>query len=154
MGYLVIKGEETHYNVTMQPFMTQHGYQAFRFVGDAVPKTDKGFLFYADNGSLISDLSEFTHYYAPNEYSVEADTIVMPKGTDVPNPPSDLQKLASRVSRVSSRVSKTETEEANLEQDVADLEDSLCEYSVEIEQSLADIEDSLCELSELEEEEE
>ena len=153
MGYLVIKGEETHYNVTLQPFTTQHGYRAFRFIGDTVPKTNKGFLFFSDAGSVISDLSDFTHFYGPNEYSMEADQIVMPKGTDVPNPPSDLDKLSSRVSRVSARVSQTEYKEDNLEQSVADLEDSLCEYSVEIEQSLADIEDSLCELSELEEEE-
>lgn len=153
MGYLVIKGEETHYNVTLQPLVTQHGYRAFRFVGDPVPKTNKGFLFYSDSGAIISDLSEFTHYYAPNEYSMEEDTMVMPKGTNVPRQPSDLEKLSSRVSRVSARVSQTEYKEDNLEQSVADLEDSLCEYSMEIEQSLADIEDSLCELSELEEEE-
>lgn len=116
MGYLVIKGEETHYNVTMQPLVTQHGYRAFRFIGDTIPVTDKGFMFYADNGSLISDLSEFTHYYAPNEYSMEEDTMVMPKGSDAPIGPSPLDNLNTKVNRLSNQVNEitpyTETKQA------------------------------------------
>ena len=106
MGYLVIKGEETHYNVTMQPLVTQHGYRAFRFIGDTIPVTDKGFMFYADNGSLISDLSEFTHYYAPNEYSMEADEIVMPLGSDTPVGPSALDNLNQKVNKLNSKVNQ------------------------------------------------
>lgn len=116
MGYLVIKGEETHYNVTMQPLVTQHGYRAFRFIGDTIPVTDKGFLFYSDAGSLISDLSEFTHYYAPNEYSMEEDTMVMPKGSDAPIGPSPLDNLNAKVNRLSNQVNEitpyTETKQA------------------------------------------
>lgn len=116
MGYLVIKGEETHYNVTMQPLVTQHGYRAFRFIGDTIPVTDKGFLFYADSGALISDLSEFTHYYAPNEYSMEEDTMVMPKGSDAPIGPSPLDNLNTKVNRLSNQVNEitpyTETKQA------------------------------------------
>lgn len=106
MGYLVIKGEETHYNVTLQPLVTQHGYRAFRFIGDTIPVTDKGFMFYADNGSLISDLSEFTHYYAPNEYSMEEDTMVMPKGSDASIGPSPLDNLNTKVNRLSNQVNE------------------------------------------------
>lgn len=106
MGYLVIKGEETHYNVTLQPFVTQHGYRAFRFIGDTIPVTDKGFLFYADSGALISDLSDFTHYYAPNEYSMEADEMAMPKGSDAPVGPSPLDNLNKKVNRLSNQVNQ------------------------------------------------
>lgn len=116
MGYLVIKGEETHYNVTLQPLVTQHGYRAFRFIGDPIPVTDKGFLFYSDAGALISDLSEFTHYYAPNEYSMEEDTMVMPKGSDAPIGPSPLDNLNTKVNRLSNQVNEitpyTETKQA------------------------------------------
>lgn len=104
MSYIKINGDDIHYNVTIMPFTTQHGYNAIRFIGDDIPTTDKGFMFYDDNDQLLADLSDYTHEYKPNAYSVEEDIIEPPKGTDNPIPPSAYDRLNSRVSQVSSQV--------------------------------------------------
>ena len=153
MSYLKIIGEDTKYYVTLNPFTSQHGHKAIRFIGEKVPETDKGFEYYNDNNILITDLSEYRYQYRPNEYTIEQDIIELPKGSYEPLPPSAIDRLSSRINKVSNRVSQTEYKENNLEQSVADLEDSLCEYSMDVEQSLADIEDSICELSEMDIEE-
>lgn len=119
MSYLKIIGEDTQYNVTVAPFTSQHGYRAVRFTGDAIPTTDKGFMYYADNGSLISDLSDFTHVYRPNEYTTKQDTIVMPKGSPNPVQPSAFDRLNAKVNELSSQVNTitpyTETKQAYID---------------------------------------
>lgn len=107
MSYVIINGDTTHYNATeIVPFTTQHGFDAIRIVGDDIPETNKGFKFYDDNDKLISDLSTYTNVYRQNEYSVQKDIIVPPKGTDAPIPPSPFDQLNSRVSRNSSNINK------------------------------------------------
>lgn len=104
MPYVVINGETTHYKEDIVPFTTQHGKQAVRFVGDEIPETNKGFKFYDDNDKLISDLSEYIYIYRQNEYSVEEDVIVPPKGSDAPLPPSAYSVLNSRINSVDNKV--------------------------------------------------
>ena len=105
MSYIMINGDTTHYNATeVVPFTTQHGFEAIRIVGNEIPETNQGFKFYDDNGKLISDLSSYTNLYRQNEYSVQKDIIVPPKGTDAPIPPSPFDQLNTKVNRINSQV--------------------------------------------------
>lgn len=104
MSYIKINGDDVHYNVSISPFTTQHGYSAIRFIGEDIPETDKGFKLYNDKDEVISDFSDYKFIYRPNEYSTEHDEIVYPKGTDVPLPPSAIDRVNSRISQVSSQV--------------------------------------------------
>ena len=104
MSYIKINGDDTHYIVSIMPFTTQHGYNAIRFIGEDIPETDKGFKLYDDNDEVISDYSEYTNIYRKNEYSVEHDEIVYPKGSNQPLNPSPYDNLSRRISQVSSQV--------------------------------------------------
>ena len=109
--YLKINGEETRYNVTLNPFTSQHGYRAVRFIGDEVPSTYKGFGYYDDEDKLKVDLSDYKYEYHQNEYTVEEEHEELPSGTSTPQSPSALDRLSARVSQLSSEmpvsVSKT-----------------------------------------------
>lgn len=166
MSYLIINGEEQHYNVKVIPFTTQHGYNAVRFVGDSIPETDKGFKYYTDNDVLITDLSDYTYLYRDNQYSVEADEIEYPApNNNTPTEPSVLSLLSAKVSQLESVVNQNtddihELDDALCEYStdvdgrVGELEDSFCEYTTDMDIRVGDVEDSLCELSEDTEEEE
>ena len=104
MSYIKINGDDTHYIVSIMPFTTQHGYNAIRFIGENIPETDKGFKLYDDNDEVISDYSEYTNIYRKNEYSVEHDEIVYPKGSNQPLNPSPYDNLSRRINQVSSQV--------------------------------------------------
>ena len=105
MAYLKINGKKTHYAVTLAAFTSQHGYEAVRFIGEEVPQTDKGFKYYADDDTEIADLSRFTHYYRPNEYTAEEDIIEAPEGSNEPIGPSALDVMSRRISQLGSQVS-------------------------------------------------
>ena len=104
MSYIKINGDDVHYNVSISPFTTQHGYDAIRFIGEDIPETDKGFKLYNDKDEVISDFSDYKYLYRSNEYSTEHDEIIYPKGSDTPLPPSAIDRINSRVSQVSSQV--------------------------------------------------
>lgn len=104
MSYIKINGDDTHYIVSIMPFTTQHGYNAIRFMGETIPETNKGFKLYDDNDEEISDFSDYTYIYRQNEYSVEHDEIVYPKGSDQPLNPSPYDNLSRRINQVSSQV--------------------------------------------------
>ena len=104
MSYIKINGDDVHYNVSISPFTTQHGYSAIRFIGEDIPETDKGFKLYNDDDEIISDFSDYKYLYRQNEYSTEHDEIIYPKGSDTPLPPSAIDKVNSRISRVDSKV--------------------------------------------------
>lgn len=104
MSYIKINGDDVHYNVSISPFTTQHGYSAIRFIGEDIPETDKGFKLYNDKDEVISDFSDYKYLYRSNEYSTEHDEIIYPKGSDVPLPPSAIDRVNSRVSQVDSKV--------------------------------------------------
>ena len=72
--YIKIIGVDERYNVSLEPFTTQHGYEAVRFVGDEVPATDKGFMAYEDDKELF-DLSRYVYPYGDNEFCVAEDSI-------------------------------------------------------------------------------
>ena len=105
MPYLKIKGNETHYDVTLHPFTSQHGYDAVRFVGDIVPSTNNGFEYFNDDDTLLADLSAYKYEYHPNEYTVEQEHEELPSGTPTPPTPSALDRLSARVSQLSAQVS-------------------------------------------------
>ena len=104
MSYIKINGDDVHYNVSISPFTTQHGYNAIRFIGEDIPETDKGFKLYNDKDEVISDFSDYKYLYRSNEYSTEHDEIVYPKGSDTPLPPSAIDRVNSRISQVDSKV--------------------------------------------------
>ena len=97
--YIKINGEETRYNADINPFTTQHGYNAVRFIGDEIPTTDKGFKFYDDEGNEIADFSDYVYEYRPNEYSVEYDEIEYPSGNTKPLPPNPIDVRLASMSR-------------------------------------------------------
>lgn len=103
-SYVKIIGEDTKYTEEISTFTSQHGFDAVRFIGDPIPETDKGFIFYADNDEVITDLSAYKHIYRQNEYTVEKDIIVPPGPNNEPLPPSSFDRLSSRVSQVSNQV--------------------------------------------------
>lgn len=110
MSYIKINGEQKHYHAKVQPFNTQHGYRAIKFVGDEMPTTDKGFKKYDDNGKVIADFSQYTCPYSPNCFSVEQDTIENPSGNNNPLPPNPLDVRLSRMSaQINSITPFTET---------------------------------------------
>ena len=104
MSYIKINGDDVHYNVSISPFTTQHGYSAIRFIGEDISETDKGFKLYNDDDEIISDFSDYKYLYRPNEYSTEHDEIIYPKGSDTPLPPSAIDRVNSRISQVNSKV--------------------------------------------------
>lgn len=106
--YIKINGEETRYNEVLEPFTTQHGYEAVRFKGDAIPETDKGFRYYDDDDTEIADLTRYKYIYKPNEYSVEHDEIVMPSGNTKPLPPNPLDVRLANMSRQISSITPYE----------------------------------------------
>ena len=164
MSYIKINGDNVHYNVSISPFTTQHGYSAIRFIGEDIPETDKGFKLYNDKDEVISDFSDYKYIYRQNEYSTEHDEIVYPKGSDAPLQPSAYDNLSRRISKVANVVSVTanglaETNDAlceyttDIDNRVGELEDSFCEYTTDNDIRVGEVEDSLCELSEDEESE-
>lgn len=165
MSYIKINGDDVHYNVSISPFTTQHGYSAIRFIGEDIPETDKGFKLYNDKDEVISDFSDYKYIYRQNEYSTEHDEIIYPKGSDAPLQPSAYDNLSRRISKVANAVSVTanglaETNDAlceyttDIDNRVGELEDSFCEYTTDNDIRVGEVEDSLCELSEDEESEE
>ena len=159
MSYIKINGEETHYNVKVLPFTTQHGFSAVRFLGDDIPLTDKGFKYYSDDDVMISDLSDYTYIYKKNEYAIAHDEIEYPVGSDEPVSPSAISMLSARLSQLSNVVSQntndiTELDDAlceystDIDERVGELEDSFCEYTTDMDSRVGEVEDSLCELSE------
>lgn len=116
MPYLKIKGNKTHYDVTLHPFTSQHGYDAVRFVGDIVPSTNKGFEYFNDDDTLLADLSAYKYEYHPNEYTVEQEHEELPSGTPTPPAPSAIDRLNARVNQLNAEVTEitpfTETKTA------------------------------------------
>lgn len=106
MSYIKIKGNKTKYYVTLNPFTSQHGYKAIRFIGDDIPTTNKGFEYYNDDDTLIADLSDYKYEYRQNEYTAEEDTIVLPKGSNASVPPSAIDKVNAKVNRLSAQVNE------------------------------------------------
>lgn len=102
--YIKINGKTKHYNVTVEPFTTQHGKKAIRFVGGNIPETDKGFKYYDDNGVEVLDLSDYVYIYRDNEYSTEQDTMVLPSGNPKSLGPSAYDRLNARINSVNARV--------------------------------------------------
>lgn len=100
--YIKIIGEDERYNVSLEPFTTQHGYEAVRFVGDEVPATDKGFMAYEDDKELF-DLSRYVFPYGDNEFCVAEDSIEPIEPAEYkPLPPNPLDvKLANMNRRIS-----------------------------------------------------
>ena len=72
--------------------------------------------------------------------------------TYVEIPPSEIDRLNSRINSVSNRVSNTEYKVDTLTEDVSNLDDALCEFSTDVDIRVGDVEDALCELSEESEE--
>lgn len=106
--YIKINGEDTHYDVSVKPFTTQHGANAIRFVGDEMPTTDKGFKYYDDEDNEIADYSDYTYEYRHNEYSDAYDEIVYPVGSDAPLKPSPIDVRLSNMSRQISAITPYE----------------------------------------------
>ena len=104
MSYIKINGDDTHYNVSIMPFTTQHGNNAIRFTGEDIPETDKGFKLYDDNDEIISDFSDYTYIYRKNEYSTKQETIKVPTWTNTPLEPSEIDKLNSRINQVNNQI--------------------------------------------------
>lgn len=104
--YIKINGKSTHYNASFEPFTTQHGYRAIRFIGDQIPNTSKGFKAYDDDGTVLYDLSAYTHVYKPNEFSVKEDIIDGPSAYNAPLGPSAYEVLNNKINRVNNRVSQ------------------------------------------------
>ena len=104
MPYIKINGDNTKYYVTVMPFTTQHGKSAIRFIGEDIPKTDKGFKMYNDNDEEIADYSLYIYEYRSNEYSTEQDEQILPKWVDTPLQPSAIDKLNSKINQVNSQV--------------------------------------------------
>lgn len=104
MSYIKINGDDVHYNASVMPFTSQHGYNALRIVGEDFPETDQGFKMYDDNDEVIADFSEYKYIYRKNEYTIEHDEIVYPKGSNQPLSPSPYDNLSRRVSQVSAQV--------------------------------------------------
>jgi len=105
--YLKINGSSKKYNVTLQPFISQHGYNGVKFVGDEIPSTDKGFKYYDDEDNVKADLSDYKYEYRQNEYTTVEDIMVVP---DQPEPtpiqPSAFDRLSARVSQLSNNVAE------------------------------------------------
>ena len=118
MSYLKINGEKTKYKVSIQPFTSQHGRNAVRFVGESVPETDKGFKYYSDDDTLISDLSEYTHLYNPNEYTTKEDNIEYPapNNKDNPSPNSIVERLNLMSQQIADITPYTETKIAYIDE--------------------------------------
>lgn len=106
--YIKIIGEDTKYEVSLEPFTTQHGYEAVRFVGDEVPATDKGFMAYNDDDTEKGDLSRYKYPYRQNEFSVEHDEIVMPSGNTEPLPPNPIDVRLSNMAKSISAITPFE----------------------------------------------
>ena len=104
--YLKINGSSKKYNVTLNPFTSQHGYRAVRFVGDTIPTTDKGFKYYDDDDNVKADLSDYKYEYHQNEYTVEQEHEELPSGTPASPSPSAIDRLSARVSQLSSNVAE------------------------------------------------
>lgn len=103
--YLKIIGGRKKYYVTLHPFTSQHGHDAVRFVGDEVPQTDKGFMYYDDDDKEVCDLSAYVYQYRPNEYTTEEDVIVPAGPNNTPVQPSDLDLMGRRISALAGSVS-------------------------------------------------
>lgn len=109
MSYIKINGDETQYHATITPFTTQHGFKAIRFKGDDIPETDMGFVVYEDNGTILSNFSDYKYLYRPNEYSVEEDEIEYPVGsneelTPLPNPFVSVAQMITQVNEHANQV--------------------------------------------------
>lgn len=108
--YVKIIGEDTHYNVLLEPFTTQHGKNAVRFTGDEIPTTDKGFMLYDDNDTEIGDLSKYKYEYRQNEYSDEQDVIEPPSGNNEPLPPNPIDvRMRNMSAQISAITPYTQT---------------------------------------------
>jgi hypothetical protein len=113
MSYIKINGEDTHYNVSLEPFTTQHGYEAVRFVGDEIPETDKGFKMYDDEDKEIADLTRYQYIYKPNEYATEHDEIVSPAPYNEPLPPNPIDvRLSNMIRQIGSITPYEQTKKA------------------------------------------
>ena len=102
--YIKINGSDIHYNAKITPFKTQNGNQALRVIGD-MPETDKGFIVYDDDDSIISDFSDYIYLYRPNEYTTVEEQYqtasISFQPIDGTNP---YNRLSSRVNQLSSQV--------------------------------------------------
>lgn len=104
MSYIKINGEDTHYNVDVESFTTQHLHKAVRFIGDEIPSTNKGFKMYNDNDEEVLDLSAYIYEYRPNEYSIEEEEVISPEGSNQPLSPSVIDVMNNKINQVNSRV--------------------------------------------------
>lgn len=102
--YVVINGDTTHYNVSLESFTTQHGNKAIRFIGDEIPTTDKGFRLYDDNDEEVLDLSEYKYEYRQNEYTVTEEEIQSPSGNNEPLGPTYSDIINKRISDLNTKV--------------------------------------------------
>lgn len=114
--YVKIIREDTHYNVLLEPFTTQHGKNAVRFTGDEIPTTNKGFMLYDDNDTEIGDLSRYKYEYRQNEYSDEQDVIEQPSGNNEPLPPSPIDvRMRNMSAQISAIAPYIESKEAGIQ---------------------------------------
>ena len=100
--YIKINGSDIHYDANITPFKTQKGNQALRVMGD-MPETDKGFIVYDDDDSVMSDFSDYIYLYRPNEYTKVEEQYQTASISFQPINNS-YDRLSSRVSQLSSQV--------------------------------------------------
>ena len=113
MSYVKPNNDDTHYNVNIMPFKSQHGHKGIRFIGEEVPDTyTNGFKLYGDNGEVISDFSEYKYPYTPNSYTDEKDDIEYGKGANEPiyQGSSYADSLACMISAVNRKIDNVEAE--------------------------------------------
>ena len=119
MGYIKFNNDETHYNVKLVPFTSQHGYNAVRLIGDIVPNSNAGFKYYSDSDKEIADYSEYKYQYKPNEYAVDEDIIEYPVGSNQPLNPSAFDRINDRINQLNQEVVEvtpyTETKQAYID---------------------------------------
>ena len=122
MPYIKIIGDDEHYNDSIDSFVTQHGYQGIRFIGDEIPETDQGFMMYDDNDEVMADLSRFKYIYKPNEYSEHSDEIEAPLGSYEQLPPSPYDMIYRNISRLDGEINELTPYEFSQEAYIEDTE--------------------------------
>ena len=81
MPYLRSNEDGSTYKISsVMPTMTQKGFPAIMFIGEAVPETQsKGFIYFDDDDILIADYSEYNNFYKPNIFAISKDVPIDPK---------------------------------------------------------------------------
>lgn len=101
--YIKINDSDIHYNCTLSHFKTQNGNDGIRVIG--MPETDKGFIVYNDDDTIMSDYSDYVYIYNPNEYTTVEEVKKSASCSFQDLSPSSYDILSRRISQVSSQVS-------------------------------------------------